>query len=542
MMQPPPLSNDPTDPMGKQSAAAEHERTKLLTSAVQDIFKRGSLYVVVYASQLLSGFLVTPILTRELGGSGFGRFATALAVAQVISGIAALGLQVAIQRQYATDGPTVARGLVMLALLLSVAITGLTYATGPWWAPGLGFPGFSGALALAVIWAGATAGSQIALAYVRSQDHLRFFVALNAAQSLGAQLLGIGLVLFSSPTPESYFLGLLIGQGVTLVTALAAIRPIFAGLKDGTQIKKAMALSLPLLPHAAAIFVINAAGRVVLQRDMGPRSVGRYQVAYNVAALAMILLGFLNQSWEPRIYEVTDIAVRRSLLGVTRDVVYRCLFPLLAGLILAGPAVMRLFAPPSYDTSHLLVVLLFVAIAAIPYASYAASMRVLLSEGYTRPLLWIAPVCGVAVLALNLLLVPAIGINGSALASLMTYGLLAILSHREARRLLPVPPSPKHVIRRILVTVATCSALTLLPDRMPYLALRTVVAALCGIWLLACIRQGWGGLRSDPDDWRGPASMTTRVLQWLGLTPPRRQPPAPARTTLQDVEGHLDAR
>src|SRR5579884_1486066 len=92
-------------------------------SVVQDhvrtMFGRDTLYMVMWAVQLGAAALFTPISTRLLGASRFGRVAAAAAVMQVVFAVGNLQLQAAVQRRYEEEGEEPARQLIALALGLA---------------------------------------------------------------------------------------------------------------------------------------------------------------------------------------------------------------------------------------------------------------------------------------------------------------------------------------------------------------------------------------------------------------------------------------
>ncbi|HUB76542.1 MAG TPA: hypothetical protein VL977_05760, partial [Solirubrobacteraceae bacterium] len=128
--------------------------------ALSRLFGRDSLYVLLWGLQLALAALVTPAATRLLVASAYGRVMSATAVMQVLVAIGGMGLQSAVQRQYAReDGERLARRLVTLAVAVAVATFLLGYLTGPLWARALGLRSFDSALRYAVGWAALSATS-----------------------------------------------------------------------------------------------------------------------------------------------------------------------------------------------------------------------------------------------------------------------------------------------------------------------------------------------------------------------------------------------
>src|SRR5208283_563836 len=97
-------------------------------AVVGAMFRRDSLYMVASSLQLLSGVIVTPVMTRVLGLHQYGIFAADLALLYVLYYTANLGLNIGIQRLYSqADGDRKTRNLLAASLALVSLVTALVY-------------------------------------------------------------------------------------------------------------------------------------------------------------------------------------------------------------------------------------------------------------------------------------------------------------------------------------------------------------------------------------------------------------------------------
>ncbi len=163
----------PTRP--PEQNAGEQKGTGVGTT-VGAMFRRDSLYMVASSLQLLSGVVVTPLMTRVLGLHQYGIFAADLALLYVLYYTANLGLNIGIQRLFSQpDGERRSRNLLAASLVLVFTITTLVYLTGPWWSPILGFGHFPLSTQLTVVWSGLFAMTWICLAILRCNERLLVF-------------------------------------------------------------------------------------------------------------------------------------------------------------------------------------------------------------------------------------------------------------------------------------------------------------------------------------------------------------------------------
>jgi O-antigen/teichoic acid export membrane protein len=406
--------------------------------------------MVLWGVQVVAAALVTPLLTRLLDVPGFGLVVSANAVMQVLFVLAGLGLYSAIQRQYATDAEGAFRLLTVSMLAASVLVV-LVDVTAPVWAPLAGFETYGGASRLAVPWAGLSAVTNASLALLRSQDRLLAFSTVSMLQSVIAEVTSLLLVSLVTPTATMFVLGQVIAQALAVVVGLALSPPRRVRLRDRELVTSALVFGLPLVPAVLSTFVLDTSDRLIIQAQLGSAEVARYQVAYNVGAMPMLLLSVLNSSWMPRIFSLKD--ERAAVIAASRDLLYRLLVPTLVGLVVAAPLVLRIWAPPEYDTDGLLLVNALVILCAIPCASALSSTRALMAEGRTGYLAAAQASAATLNVALNILLLPLLSLVGSALATAISMMVLAVLLAWRARRVTRVIP-PRPLLRTELAVAA----------------------------------------------------------------------------------------
>jgi O-antigen/teichoic acid export membrane protein len=456
-----------------------------VSGAMSGLFGRDSLYMVVWILQVVTAAAMTPVTTRLLGTAEFGAVAAAIAIMQVLTAVAGFGLQVAIQRQFATAGdPEGARRLLTLCILVATAVTVLAVVTAPSWASALGLGGQQVTLRLAAAWAGAAAVTAALLGLLRSQDRLLPFVAVSVLQSVVAQAGAVALVATVDASAATFVAGQLAGQAAALTVGLVLVTPLGLRLSDRALVRSGLAFAVPLLPAMLGEFVLGASDRLLLQHLDGSTAVARYAVAYNIGSLPMLVLGALDAVWLPRFFALRDEAHRAALLAASRDALYRLAAPALLGLGLVSPLVLRLWAPPRYDTDGLLLVTSLVALSAVPYMSVLSSTRGLLSAGRTRAVAVAMVVAAVVNVGLNLLLIPAVGLDGAALATLVAFVVQAVVLRavQEGRRRGRARAGAG--LKLVLIASAAVLAVVALPATPAGLAVRGALSVAAAGWLL----------------------------------------------------------
>ena len=459
------------------------EAGRTVDTAMRGFFGRDSVYMVLWVLQVAAAAAMTPLITRLLGLREFGGVALAMAVMQVLVVLAGCGLQVAIQRWFAhSHGEAAASGLLTLGIVVAVAVTAVAWATGSWWGPLVGARGSSRAVQLAVLWAGTTAMTAVCLALLRSQDRLRPYTVVTVLQSVVAGMSGVALLLAWRPTAEAFLLGHVATQALAAAVAMALTQPRRLRAADRALVRAGLRFGLPLVPAMLGGLLLGTADRFVVNAQLGSEAVARYQVAYNVGSLPMLVLLALDSSWLPRVFSVEDAQHREAVLATSRRALYRLLAPVMAGLSLGAPLILRLWAPPEFRPDDLVTVTAVVIVSAVPYAAALSATRGLLARSATGTVAAAAVLATVANVGLTLLLVPGHGLLGAAVATFIAYALQHGLLLAASGSLLPERTPAFSSVWPVVSGSAVALLAVLLPLDATGLVLRTTLAVACIWW------------------------------------------------------------
>lgn len=446
------------------------------SAVLSGLFGRDMIYLGFWALQIVLAAALTPVTTRIMGQDVFGQAAVAVAVMQLLNCLFSFSLYTAVQRAYAREnGEEDARRILALAIGLAMLFGALVYATGPLWCPLFGLGDFPLTIRYAVLWAVMSAITGSALGLVRSRDHLVGFVAASFAQSVLAQTLALGLVLLVARTASNYILGQLVGEVVTAAIALWIARPLLPRRIHVPMLSESFRFSVALVPAAVAGFMFDAADRIIIHGDLGASELSRYAVARNIGGFAFVLLQLVGFVWMPRLFAMQNRSARRNVLESSRDGLVTLATTFALAIASASPAILWLWAPPSYKPQSMLLITALVAAAAIPYAYSLAYSQALILGG--RPKAVAASAVTVAVLnvGLNLLLVPALGINGSAAITCLCNVLGAVSLRWLAGT--DGPPTSWKVFAIAITGLTVCIASAAAPASGFALVIRFIAAA-----------------------------------------------------------------
>ncbi len=458
---------------------------------VSEMFGRDAIYLVMSSLQVLTVFVITPVVTRLLAAGQFGVVATGTAVMQVLFVLAGVGLAQAVQREFASErGPEIARKLVTAGIGLAVLITAAVGASVPLWAHAFGSDVTTWAMLWSVLWAGSSAVTATCLALLRSRDQLLPFAAVSAMQTAVADVVALVLVETIGHTAQVWLFGQFVSQVAAALIGLVALRPLPVRRPDFAHVRRAIRFGAPLMGSAISVFVMNSSDRLVIEAIKGSYAVGRYQIAYSIGSIPTLVVGLLSVAWMPRFFGASATGERTlRLVEQSRDAVSGLLPAVVLGVGVGAPVLLHLWAPSSYRPGQLTPVTLIVLAAVVPTAFTAASARLLMADGRTAAIAVTNTAAAVLNVILNLALVPSLGIWGSAAATLIASAVLALLSFWRSRSVAHLRRPVVWPLALTAVVFAVACAAAYLRFTVATVSLRVAITLIAAVWLTDRVRR-----------------------------------------------------
>lgn len=458
-----------------------------------DLFGRGMAFVVIWSMQMVVATVVSPVLAHVLPVAEFGSLAAAIAMYQLLLILAVFGLDQALEMQRVEEGGSRrSRGLLAAGIGFAFLTTAVVAAGSPWWGPALGFTSTELVL-VALLWTAPGAGVLVVLSLLQAEDRLFRFAVVSLISTVGSQVFGIALLFGVERSAVGYAWGGVAGQGLALLLGIVWTRPRWRGALDLPVLRRAFGLGVPLVLASLAEFVLAAGDRFAVQRWLGPVQLARYQVAFTVGNVVTLLLLFTNRAWLPRLKAITDVGQRWRAIAESRDGIYWLVGWSLLGISVGAPALLRVFAPASYEQSTLAPVVFLVGLCALPVTASGASTRLLVTTRQTGPLVWSSVVAVLVKVVATVVLLRLLGLPGAAAATLLALLTQSLWLRLAITRRRPMIGSSTAVLVFVAVTVLLSGLSTLLPQDPAWNVGRFGFGCLCLLpfaHALRCLQQG----------------------------------------------------
>jgi O-antigen/teichoic acid export membrane protein len=415
----------------------------------------GAAYTAASILSKLIAVALLPLYTSYLTRADYGVAELLFAAVVSVSIIIRLGLIEALLRFFYADGEDpaqIVRGtfaglfwmstvaaLILLPLagpiselLLGEAAAGLTR------------------IAIAGLWIATL--YEYLLTLFRLEERARAYFVTTLANVLATIALTVVLVVGVGDGARGLLLGSYL-TGAAFVLGLIAMQRRRLGLRfDASLMKRLLRFGLPTMPAEASLYLLNFVDRIIIIRYLGAVELGLYALAVKFAQAVNVLVRGFQLAWPPLAYSIRDDdEARHAYATVVTLFVAGCSF-VVVGIWLYARWVVRALAAPKFFDSYEAIGLISAAVTL--YALYMVMVVILGRTGRTEFNLPAAISALVVNVVLNLILVPAMGIVGAALALVASYLVVIVLMYAFTQRLFPVPYQWGRLARVVLTAAA----------------------------------------------------------------------------------------
>jgi O-antigen/teichoic acid export membrane protein len=435
------------------------------------------------ASRLLAVFLL-PLYTHYLSPADYGRIETLVAASAVLTIVLRMGISSAFFRFY-FDAPDEERRVVVVrtsfwfTMVMATAGLILGFLLADQIARLLHLGDHANLVRAAAVGLWSQMNYEQLTSLFRVEERSVAFVIatlVNLLVTVGATLV---LVVALDQGPVGVLVGGFTGT-LFVYAALLVYRRYQLGLQfDRRLLRQMNKFGMPLVPAALALWAINFIDRWLIAILKDQAEVGVYSVAVRIASAVVFLLVAFRTAWPAFAYSIDDDhEARRAYSYVLTYVVYVTCWASL-GLAVLAPWLVRLLARnPAFHRASEAVGLL--AFSGAAYAGYIVlaigSSRARKTQGN-----WIVAGTGAAInIGLNFILIPAYGMVGAAIATLVAYIGLFIGMFIYAQRVYPV----SYQWRRVLTAAGAATVLAVVGS---VLDLPLVVAILIALAYPLCL-------------------------------------------------------
>jgi O-antigen/teichoic acid export membrane protein len=413
----------------------------------------------------LLGFVRLPILTKGLGADSFGTWATILAAVSLLTPLAVLGLREATVRFLAAEKDKDRIRDDFLSVVFVVLAAGsilsliVVLCSGPL-ASLSDDPDNSSLFILGSFMIITHALSLVTLAYFRTFRQMKWFSFLR----IGTAMCDLGLlacfVSLGWGVEGAIAASLASGALLIAICLFIALRQVGIALPSFSKIGSYLKYGLPLVPGAAAMWIIHISDRYMILHFMESSDVGVYHAAYGLAGLLTMLLVPVGTVLFPTVsksYDEGDMDKTKKYFKYSHKYLMMLSIPAAFGISVLAVPLLRLLTTDEFVSGSNVVPL--VASGLVVYNVYQICVYIIGLAKKTHLVLRLLSISAGLNIVLNFLLIPHMGILGAAVATLVSFTVLAILTAVVGFRYLRFDLSWLFLVRSLLASTIMSSAI-----------------------------------------------------------------------------------
>lgn len=393
---------------------------------MQQLLKAGGLTFFFRIGGLGITFLITRIITRQYGDAVFGSYSLVLTIAQATGILFALGFPNAIisyiglkpihdfHSQY-----MLRKGIKILAPLTLLPLLAYFFGGGFIAENIFNKPGLYNYILIAAFTVPAMVLHEFLLYFfIATGNNLKFNIFMFGMPNV----LLLALLFFSPHLPGHYtFLFYAISVVATLLTeAVFAFKQHEGTHSSPITARQMITFASPMMFSGIMLYLLNWTDTFMLGAQVSETALGHYTLAYKIASLSMLVIISMNVVLAPRIaalFNAGDLGEMHKTVRKTTHIVIALTTPLALLIIVLADFLLAFFGDGFTGGNTALII---ITIGFWLNALTGNVDQVLNMTGNQKVLQNITILGFIANVVLNMALIPRYGINGSAMASLVT--------------------------------------------------------------------------------------------------------------------------
>ena len=422
--------------------------------------KNIGLVTIAQIISSLKGFILLPILTKVLGAELYGMLTLILVTISLLAPLCTLELGQAIIRFLGPekDKEKISNdfsSIFVVASLIGILSSLLLFI-------------FSKPLAIAVF-GGVDAAfyiqisasliflatiDQIMIEYFIAFQQMKKYSVFIILQTIGELILTAYLVLSGFGLFGAIFSLLVVRALTSVIGFLWISSEIKISTPSFSVIKDYLPFSLPILPTAICLWLVNLGDRYVIGYFMDASAVGIYNASYGLGGLlaffyypiAVILLPAITHSYEDnKIHEV------KTILKYSTKFYLMFAIPSFFGLSILSKSVLTTLTTPEFVEGYMIIPI--IALGTILFNCSQINVYILYLFKKTGMIGLIYGALASLNVIMNIILVPLIGILGAAIATLITFTTQLFVVSTISFKRMPYDVDLKFIMKSIISSV-----------------------------------------------------------------------------------------
>lgn len=263
--------------------------------------------------------------------------------------------------------------------------------------------------------------------FLRASNHVKAFAANGVIYTLIFAGMNIMSLVVLRLGIYGYLYSMLFADMCCVIFAVVIARMWrYLCYNPSRSVLKAMLrYSIPLIPNALMWWIMDASDKFVIAYFLGVGANGLYAISKKLPTLIDTFHGIFNQAWQISAIQESNVENAKDFTSKVYEIYFVFIFLVVNSLmIVAKPLVMYILSN-SYYESWKYIPFLLVSVGFSSLSGFLSSKLIAMEKSIS---IFVTTVTGAVInTVLNFLLIPFMGINGAAIATLLGFGVVLIV-------------------------------------------------------------------------------------------------------------------
>jgi len=298
--------------------------------------------------------------------------------------------------------------------------------------------------------------------YIKAVGKTKLFAIDVVLYTLILAILNIVFLLVYKMEIVGYFISMICAALVSILflTIMGGIvKDLINSKINKILLKQMLIFSLPMILNAVSWWINNSSDRIMLEYFKSTKAVGIYSIAAKMPSLLTSITIVFTQAWVISAVNEYDTTKDETFYKKTFSG-YNLLLVVFASLIiLIIKPFMQIYVGSSFTCAWKYVPYLLLGAIFLSYSSFFGAIYTSAKKSINVMLSTL--LAAFVNIILNLLLIPKIGIQGAAIATMTSYLILGIYRMLDSRRYFKFYIDFKNVFLSLIVLVVQCTVVSL---------------------------------------------------------------------------------
>lgn len=410
-----------------------------------DHLKRLARHTAVYGFGDLLGravsFLLVPLYARRLSDAENGLMGVAFTFIAFAGIFYSLGINQALLRYFGGSEDEAEHRRTFSSAVIATGAASVLLSAGMWvWADRIaalldveGYGRFV-RMAAAILFLDTLSG--VPLNALRALERPAAYAGIKLAQFTLTLVLNVILLVYAGRGLDGVFESNVVSSAFAFACCLPVTFRYLRPALSADALRRMLRFGLPYIPSVLAVLIIDLSDRVFVQRLAGLEEAGVYNILYKFGMVMALATSAFRSAWLPFFVSVSRQEDGRPICARTMTYFLLAGVALCVAVTLFLDEIVGVIAGPRFLRGKWSVPIVLVSYLA--YGVYVNLMAGVYAKERTRILPVIVGAGAVVNVALNIALIPSMGLMGAAWSTLAAYVVMAGLLYVWERGFYPV--------------------------------------------------------------------------------------------------------